>query len=123
MTYDSILMRRNGKPLPERAHYVVTSQTFATLPDRVFTFPSLKEAIDAARKDHPETEVFIIGGARIYAQSITMVDKMYLTEIDLDIPDGDAFFPDYNPAEWTITDRQHFKDETPPFTFLTMTRK
>ncbi len=122
LTYDSIISR-NGKPLPNRTHYIVTRQNLDNLPNGVFACPSLPSAIDSARADNPDKEIFIIGGANIYAQSIALVDKMFLTTIDMDIEGGDAFFPDYNQNDWIETARQDFKDETPPYSFLTLIRK
>jgi dihydrofolate reductase len=40
-------------------------------------------------------EVFIIGGASIYQQGIKYADKLYLTLVDKEYPDADAFFPEY----------------------------
>jgi len=121
-TYDSIISR-NGKPLPNRTHYVVTSQNLSNLPESVFTFSSLTHAIATARADNPDKEIFIIGGANIYAQSIPLVDKMFLTTIDMDIEGGDAFFPDYNQNDWEEIERQDFKSENPSYSFLTLVRK
>lgn len=123
LTYDSILMRRNGKPLPGRPHYVVTSQNLQTLPEGVSIYSSLHGAIEQAQADYPDEEIFIIGGAKIYAQSVALVDKMYLTEIELDVVGGDAFFPEFNANEWKETKRQDFIAETPPFHFVTLERR
>jgi dihydrofolate reductase len=122
MTYDSILMRRNGKPLPGRPHYVVTRQDLKNLPGGVSSFPDLKSAINVAKADFPTTEIFIIGGASIYQQSIDLVDRMYLTVIDLDVEGGDAFFPDFDPSQWTET-KGASRIEPVPFTFVTYDRK
>jgi dihydrofolate reductase len=122
LTYDSILMRRNGKPLPNRTHYVVTSQNLQNLPDTVSIYTQLQSAIDKAKLDFPNTEIFIIGGASIYKQSINLVDRMYLTIIDLDIDGGDAFFPEFNPSDWLETENSP-RTEPVPFQFVTYDRK
>lgn len=122
LTYDSILMRRNGKPLPHRPHYVVTSQNLTNLPETVSVYPDLQSAIDKAKADFPTTEIFIIGGASIYKQSITVVDRMYLTIIDMDVDGGDAFFPEFNPADWLETKSPQIPDPV-PFTFVTYDRR
>jgi len=116
LTYQSILDRRNGKPLPHRPHYVVTRQNLGELPDGVVSCPDLEKAIEQAHQDHPESEVMIIGGASIYEQSISLVDRMYLTVIKSDV-EGDAFFPHYNQSEWFESDVELY--ETPvSFKFL-----
>lgn len=123
LTYESILGRRNGKPLPGRPHYVVSRQNFSSLPEGVTSYTDLDSAIAAAKKDFPDTEVFIIGGAKIYQQSIPLVDRMYLTIIEKDIPDGDAFFPNYNEQDWVETHREDFANEPTPFRFITLERR
>lgn len=122
LTYQSILTRRSGKPLPQRQHYVVTQSNLDPLPEAVQTYPTLDKAIAAARQDHPETEIMIIGGASIYEQSVSLVDKMYLTIIDRDI-DGDAFFPRYAASDWFEEKRECFSQAPIPFSFITLIRK
>ncbi len=123
LTYESILMRRNGKPLPGRPHYVVTRRGLSDGLNGIFMCANLISAIDRAMVDHPQDEIFIIGGASIYKQSIPLVQKMYLTFIDMDIEGGDAFFPDYNPADWVETQRDNHPFEPIPYQFVTLERK
>ena len=53
------------------------------------------------KKDNPlADEVFIIGGGELYKQSLDLVDTVYLTIVDADIKDGDAFFPALDPEQW-----------------------
>lgn len=119
LTYESILARRNGKPLPQRPHYVVSGKApDHSLPDRVKFLTDITSAIDEAGKDYPDAEIFIIGGASIYAQSLPLVSRMYLTIIDQNI-EGDAFFPDWNPSEWQQTEVEMFTEPT-PFQFITL---
>jgi len=121
LTYQSILARRNGKPLPHRPHYVVSRQDLGVLPDGVQVLKSLTDAIDTARQDYPDMEIMIIGGASIYEQSVPLVDRMYLTMIDTDI-DGDAFFPRFDTADWREAEAEAFTDPI-PFRFITFERK
>lgn len=120
LTYESILFRRNGKPLPHRPHYVVSRQNLGELPEGVKAVTDLQSAIDVARTDYPESEIMIIGGASIYEQSVSLVDTMYLTIIDSDI-DGDAFFPKWNTSEWAETQSDAFS-EPMAFKFITLER-
>lgn len=122
LTYDSILMRRNGKILPGRPHYVVTGQNLENLPEAVSTYSDLQLAINKAKTDFPDTEIFIIGGASIYRQAIDLVDRMYLTIINLDIDGGDAFFPDFNPLDWIETTRRDIIAQPVSFQFVTFDR-
>jgi Dihydrofolate reductase len=52
------------------------------------TFTSLEDAIDACSGVE---KAFIIGGAQIYDEALMYVDKLIITEVDIEI-DGDAFF-------------------------------
>ncbi len=103
-----ILMGRNsfrsiGRPLPKRTNVVITRDPFFSA-DGVLVAHSVEEAL-ALAFDHGETEAFIIGGGSIYRDSMTMWDKLYYTEVDLE-PEGDVFFPTLNPAEWRETWRE-----------------
>lgn len=82
---------------------------------------SLDEALAQARS----TEVFIIGGASLYQQTLARADRLYLTEIDADVA-GDAFFPRYDHADWeTMAEETHRADDRHPhaFRFLTLERR
>lgn len=120
LTYDSILARRNGKPLPHRQHYVVSRRDLGVLPDGVKSFTELQQAVDQAKADHPESEIMIIGGASIYEQSVPLVDRMYLTIIDKDI-EGDAFFPQWINSDWVETESEVFSEPV-SFKFMTLDR-
>jgi dihydrofolate reductase len=50
-------------------------------------------------------EVFVAGGAEIYRQTLPVADRLHLTIIEEDFP-GDAYFPDYDPAEWTLVESE-----------------
>ena len=64
----------------------------------------------------PDEEIFIIGGATLYAELLEKADRLCLTEID-DVPqEADAFFPDY--SNWHIeTKEAHPKDERHAFDY------
>lgn len=102
-TYDSI-----GKPLPGRPNIVVTRQENYA-PEGVDVVPTLERANDLAH-DYAYAkgvaEVMIIGGGDIYRQSLAMADRIYLTEIDLEV-EGDTRFPDLDPESWEETWREH----------------
>ena len=88
--YESI-----GRPLPERLNIVLSTDPDYPAPGcRVVT--SLTEALDAAAGD---PEIFIIGGAQVYAQALPLAARMYLTLID-GVFDGDTWFPEYDAREW-----------------------
>lgn len=96
---------------------------------------SLEEAL-AARKESvgnkktvgskettEEDECFIIGGASIYEQALPFADKLYLTIVEKEPEHADTFFPEINPAEWEVTEKEMRNENGLPFTFLTLYRK
>jgi dihydrofolate reductase len=46
-------------------------------------------------------ELFIIGGGLIYKQAIDMVDRLYVTKVDINI-DGDTYFPKIDEKIWKL---------------------
>jgi dihydrofolate reductase len=111
-TYESI-----GRPLPGRTMIVVTRQPdFA--PPGVKVAHSVDEALALARGDD---EVFIAGGAELYAQTIGRLDRLYLTRIEREVP-GDTRFPELDLSAWRLIEEDHHPATTPdalPYAFLT----
>lgn len=95
--------RSIGRPLPKRTNIVITRDPFFVA-DGVVLANSIEAALELAY-DAGETEAFIIGGGEIYGQTRQFWDKIYLTEVDLEV-EGDTFFPEINPAEWRETFRE-----------------
>lgn len=88
-TFESI-----GKPLPERTNIVITRDP-AWASEGALRAETIDEAIGMAAFSDGGEETFIIGGAQIYALALSHADKLYLTLIDAEAPDADAFFPEY----------------------------
>ena len=89
-TYESI-----GKPLPNRNNIILTRQDNYEV-DKCIISHSIPECMDAlkATKQGNE-EVFIIGGASIFEQTISYWDKIIITVIDHEFKEADAFFPKF----------------------------
>ncbi|NTU73158.1 dihydrofolate reductase [Candidatus Roizmanbacteria bacterium] len=87
-TYESI-----GRPLPNRINIIITRDTAFQAPG-CDSVGSLDEALEKAKAQNTD-EVFVIGGAQIYAQAIDRADRLYLTKVEGDF-EADAFFPDYS---------------------------
>lgn len=114
--YESI-----GKPLPDRTNIVVTRNRDYAAPGCVVAH-SLPEAIAAAGAD---TEIFVIGGAEIYAQALPLARRMHLTLVHADVA-GDAYFPEFDWNAWQLVSREdHNVDDRHayPYSFLTLERK
>ncbi|KGN77965.1 diacylglycerol kinase [Porphyromonadaceae bacterium COT-184 OH4590] len=101
-TYMSLPFR----PLKNRRNIVITRSNEAIA--GVETADSVEQALELCRG---EDEVFIIGGASIYEQTIDIVDKIYLTRVLKEF-EGDTFFPEISAAKWQSVERSEvFKDD------------
>lgn len=118
-TFDSILSRI-GKPLPNRPHYVISRTKIDR--DDVIGCSSLNQALLLAKKNHPDTELIIMGGASIYEQALPLVDRMYITKIDAEI-DGDAWFAEFNEDDWITTSTTKASNADWSYEFITLDRK
>lgn len=119
-TFESIVSYI-GKPLPGRTNIVVTRNAEYTHPDTIVA-SSVRDAILNA-KVLDANEVHIIGGAEIYAQTLPMVDRLYLTLID-DEMEADSFFPEYaNEFTKVISSEKHMTKDGVAYEWLTLERK
>ena len=113
-----------GKPLPNRLNVVVSSNESYN-PEGVIVKPSLQFAVDYVNSKYIK-EPFIIGGGSLYRQSVNIVNKIYLTRIHTEIPDGDTFFPELDMSKWDIVHSEDFpadKDNDFPTTFMILENK
>lgn len=114
-TYESI-----GRPLPGRTMIVVTRQR-GYAPEGVKVTHSVDEALALARGDD---EVFIIGGAELFVQTLERLDRLYLTRIERDVT-GDTHFPEVDLSMWKLIEEEHHPAGPPdalPYAFLTYER-
>jgi dihydrofolate reductase len=83
---------------------------------------SLDEALAIAQK-RGDYEVFIIGGAQVYADALDQVDTIYLTLVHAE-PEADTFLPALGDVWQEVSCEQHAADERNqyPFTFKTLER-
>ena len=118
-TYQSI-----GRALPGRLNIVISRDSAFTLDDALVV-GDCEQAIAAAEKNATEAagknkadEVMIIGGGTIYQHFLPLCQRLYLTEIDLDI-EGDTYFPDYQlHYNWQVLEKEFFKaDEKNPYNY------
>jgi dihydrofolate reductase len=112
------------RPLPNRTNIVITRQKNYHAPFAI-VISSIEEALTFAKDKSEEGEVFIIGGAEIYKQTLGVCNRIYLTRIHHSF-EGDAFFPELNKAEWfMVYSEKHPADEKNKhsFTFETWERE
>ena len=124
-TYESL---PNGA-LPHRRNIVV-SRSMKEM-EGCEVYPNLDAALKAAEGKTEET--FIIGGESIYRQSLPVARKLYLTVVDdTTVNDAainatpqqaDAFFPEINPKEWKLIEKEMRNENGLSFSFLTYLKK
>lgn len=120
-----ILGRKNyesiGRPLPERTNIVVTR-------DRDYRAPGcvVVDSLDAAYTAAGNVdEIFIIGGAELYAQTLARADRLYLTLVHAAVP-GDTYFPKFDLGDWIETARERHEPDAShvyAYSFVTYERR
>ena len=117
-----------GRPLPKRVNIVISTRSWADVPEGVIVARSLEEAyslvekaakskvndaavdVEVSEKEVAgsadggrETEpgrIFIMGGGETYRKALPTADKLYITHVHTEIEDADTFFPVIDPVIW-----------------------
>ncbi|MGC8750702.1 dihydrofolate reductase [Hydrotalea sp.] len=95
-----------NKPLNGRWNMVLTRNA-----DINISGITLVHSIDAAVQKALEKgykEIMILGGSEVYAQTIGMAHKMYITRVHSVFDDADAFFPMFSSKEWQLSSEENF---------------
>ena len=87
-----------GHPLPNRRNIIV-SGTKKFEGDNLETVSSLQEAIAAAG----DADIYVSGGYGLFKEALPFVDKMYITEVDMIVENGDVFFPEFDADEFDVS--------------------
>ena len=99
-----------GRPLPKRTNIVITRNPFFVA-SNCLVAPSIEEALSIAF-DNGEAEAFIIGGGEIYRQSMPLWDRVYLTRVEVEVENGEVFFPELPEKAWRLVSSEpHEPDE------------
>lgn len=115
-TWDSLPPR--FRPLPGRANIVLSRDT-AWQAEGAQRAASLDEALALCAG---QPDVWVIGGAQIYAQALPLAHSAVVTEIDRAF-EGDAFAPTFGP-DWVEKHREsHVSADGLPFAFVTLERR
>ena len=102
-----VIMGRNtylsiGRPLPGRTNIVVSKS--AGVIEGCVVAHSIEEAfVEAVTHD---TEVYIIGGASIYEQLLSLANRLVITYVDTKVEGADTFFPKIDTAVWKEVSRE-----------------
>jgi len=107
-THESI-----GRPLPDRRNLVL-SRDPAFVPRGVEIHRSLEAALAAVQDS---AEAFVIGGAALYAATLPIADRIYLTRVQAHV-EGDTYFPEIDQRRWCCTESEtHEADAANEFPF------
>ena len=115
-TFDSI-----GRPLPNRRNIVITRNADIEITG-CEVVNSIEEALSLAQG---ETEVMVIGGAKLYQQILPIADRLYITQIEGEF-DGDTYFPTYDEKNWRqVSCESHLADKknNHPYHFIVFEKK
>ena len=112
-----------GRALPGRLNIVITRNKNWQA-DGVTIASGLSAALQIAEQAGAE-EAMVIGGEQIYRAALPLADRIYLTEVDLEVA-GDARFPAIDQAEWVEVQRSEPEgrdDQCPAYAFVTLERR
>lgn len=110
------------RPLPNRRHVIVTTRSDYPAPPGGVAVASVDAALAAA---DGAAELFVIGGASIYAQTLPRAQRLYVTLVAADVT-GDAFFPPFAWDAWREVERQDCQADGRhafAYSFVTLTRR
>ena len=123
MGYPVIMGRKTwesiGRPLPGRRNIVVSRNA-----NYEAAGGELASSLDAALNQLNEApRVFVIGGEQLFTQAFDKADRLYITEIEMDVQGGDTFFEIPNESAWKEVERTPGSEGDITFNFVTLERK
>ena len=110
-----------GQPLSGRVNLVV-SRNPSFHAEGFIVLRSVETALSAAAEDE---EVFVIGGASLYCQTLPRVNRIYLTVVHAEFT-GDTRFPNFNGDDWQELERVKYAPDPRhacAYSFVTLERK
>ena len=111
-----------GKPLPKRTNIILTRNPYYVVSNCIVC-SSINESLEIAL-DNKESEAFIIGGGEIYKAALPLLDRLYLTKVDVDIEDNGSLvhFPEVDFSEWKlIQEEKNEPDEKNKYSYTFQT--
>lgn len=79
------------RPLPNRLNIILTTKTDLPPVDSVVRLPDLRSVLTLA--ETLTTELFVIGGGKVYQSFLPYIDRWIVTEIPLSVDGADTFVP------------------------------
>jgi dihydrofolate reductase len=120
VTYDSIL-EKLGRSLPQRKNIILSNNPSLSYPDKNLTIcSSIEKAFEEAKKF--SDEAYIIGGEKVYLQTMDLADKLEITRVHQDYQ-GDTFFPKIDYDIWKETKKEGGIHDSLAYSFITYERR
>ncbi len=106
-TFESL----GNKPLPGRLNIVLSNQPNLPLHDGVLLYSDINAALRRLQDENTE-EAFIIGGGKIFKETLPIIDRLYITHVQTEVDGADAFFPHIDHSNWKLVwEETHSQDE------------
>jgi dihydrofolate reductase len=100
-TFESI-----GRTLPCRNNIIISSSPLITVQGAVVC-SSIAEAVAKARAYNKD--IFVIGGAHVYAQFLPLANRLLISYIKQDY-EGDILFPEFDPTQWKLLSTESYPE-------------
>ncbi len=105
-----------GRALPGRRNLVLTRSGRVPF-EGMEAVASMDEAIARVAAESMPA-LMVIGGGEVYAEALPRATRLHLTRVDTQVDGADAWFPRFDPAEWTMLDSEaHKADARHAFAF------
>ena len=96
------------KPLKNRHNIVVTRELFSDTSVEQILESDLQHFLETIKSS--EEEFWIIGGGKLYRQTIGLADRIVLTLVPLEDPEADTYFPSFNEQEYIVQNQKTLSD-------------
>jgi len=121
-----VMGRRTWESLPDRFRHLPGRRNVVVTRNPDWSADGAERAgslADALRLLDGAPQVFVIGGAELFAEALPLADELLLTEIEAEV-EGDTFFPSWDRAAFDEVSReQHLSETGIPFSFVTYLRR
>ena len=66
----------------------------------MITFESITTAVEYSKQNFPDKDLYVVGGGRVYEESLKYADEVILTRYDRAYEDVDTYFPEVPETEF-----------------------
>ena len=104
-TFESI-----GRKLPNRENIIISRNLDAEYAKEkgITVFNNIEDVIK--KYGDVTEEVFILGGSQIYRELLPFCNKLYISYIDYENENADAYFPDFDEKNWTKIEEKNYEN-------------